>query len=209
MYKDNKVINFDYISKENLVCFLHGYKGDKDELSFLRDYITKKKKFSFFSFSYGNRNNNIFSIYGLDTKIAKIIKNIIKKYSFQHLYLIGYSLGSALAVRIISRKLIKIDRLILISIFDNRKGLLASRGIKISKKENLMPLCRIKNIIGIKVFFIHGSIDRSIGLDRAKRVFDKLKQNNKFFFIIKGANHYFKNKYSKDSLIKALDNCFE
>ena len=201
-----KDINFDYITDRTIVVYIHGYRGDKDELPFLRNFIIKKKKFSFFSFSYKLQKSSggNYTIQKIISNIKKVINRFLNKHHFDKCYIIGYSLGAAIAVEIVARKLIKCDGLILISVFDNRKDLLKSRKIDIREEENIIPVISIKRIKKTYALFIHGISDKSIDLERGKRVFNNsYKKNSKFIKL--NIDHYFKNFHSKKLLLEAID----
>lgn len=204
-----KDIKFNYITNRAIVIFLHGYKGNKNELSFLRDFIVKNKKFSFLSLSYklkkGKKKNC--TAKEIILNIKKNINIVSNDYHFDKYYLIGYSLGAALAVDIVSKKMIKCDGLALISIFDDRKNLLKYRGIKINNSENINPINSIKKIRKIPIIFIHGTLDKSVNLKRGKKVFNNSNKKNSEFITLP-VDHYFKSVNSKKMLVKSVDNLF-
>lgn len=49
----DKNIYFLEASKKKIIIFLHGYRGDKSELKFLRNFVIKKLHFSYYCFNYG------------------------------------------------------------------------------------------------------------------------------------------------------------
>jgi predicted esterase len=204
MYKSNTFLEF--ISKQAVAIYLPGYRNDKNELSSLRKFLTKEKKISFFSLSYSlqDTNGKEYSIKEVISEIEKTIKSGLDRYHFKKCYLIGYSLGAALALKIVSRNLFQFDRLILLSIFDDRKGLLRERGIDISDDKNVSPIDLIKKIKKTPMVFIHGAFDASIRTDRALKVY-KESNSKKARFILLPADHHFSGTGQKKLLQEQLN----
>lgn len=205
MYKNNTF--FKNVSDKAVVIYLHGYGGNKKELPFLRNFIVKKKKISFFSFSYVSPDVN--KKRPLTKYIAREIERTIKIFlssrHFKKYYLIGYSLGAALALAITPKALAKFDKLILISIFDDRKDLLKNRGINISDNENISPALLIKKNKKTPTIFIHGAFDSSISMERGLRVYNN-SRNKKNEFIPLPVGHYFNNDRAKKLLLESIKN---
>lgn len=201
----NNTIKFNSVDDETLVVLLPGYKGNNNELSFLRDYIVKEMGFSFLCLPYKLTEE------GKERPIRKVIKELVKKiktffdsHKFKHCYLIGYSLGAALALDIASKKTSNFSGLILISIFDDRKSLLLNRGIKLLRKNNISPIRIIKKVKNLPTLFIHGINDKSIVIERAKKVFKESNKKYSNLYTIPG-DHYFNDRRSKLFLNKCVD----
>jgi pimeloyl-ACP methyl ester carboxylesterase len=187
-----------------LYVYLHGYKGSVMELNFLRKYIVKTMKCSFFSFNYGDRDKDDAVIVSsrLTSELIDVIKRRVE-YKYRYVFLIGYSLGGAIAVDCLAMGRYLFDGAILLSIFDNRKDMLKERNVEISHTENLVPANQIRNITQ-PVVFIHGKYDDSVSIDRAHRVYEKSNKESSLFLEIP-TSHYFKLKPDQKSLCEAVN----
>ena len=205
MLMNSTGVYFDFVSEEALVVFLHGYRGNKDELSFLRSVI-KGKRYSFLSFTYGKRDPNgaVSRVRGLDKKIFQTISSFLEQHHYQKVYLVGYSLGAALAFSL--AKLIPCQGLILISVFDDRKELLRSKGIGLPLGENIRPVELVRKLQGLPMVFIHGIMDRSVSPERAKKVYEANSLHS--FFISLPVSHYFNEPGSQIKLGLAVKAAF-
>lgn len=205
MYKEDTVLN--YISEQAVVIYLPGRGGDKNEFPFLKKFIVTKKKISFFSLSYSLQDSNKkkYAIKEIVLEIEKTITSFLDNHNFKKCYLMGYSLGAALALEIASRKLTGFNKLILLSIFDDRQNLLKERGINIDNYENISPINLIKKNKKTPTIFIHGAFDISVDAARGLKVYncsDKL--NNEFIML--PTDHYFNKTQAKKLLLKSLEN---
>ncbi len=205
MYRSD--ISFNFVSEQAVIIFLPGYSGNKNELPFLEKFFTKNKKISFFSLSYHlqDTNGKKYPIKDVVLEIEKTIKNFLDNYNFKECYLIGYSMGAALALEIISKKEIKFDKLILLSVFDDRKDLLKERGAEIKPLENISPIKTIKKNKKIPVFFIHGEFDISINPERSLMVYNNSNKLNSKFILLP-ISHYFNSTAAKRILLNSLKN---
>jgi len=197
---------FRFITKRVLVIFFHGYKGNKNELPFLRKYIVKNLKLSFFSFTYGQRtkNNEIRNIKNLGQEIQKIIDPIIKEGDFKKVIFIGYSLGGAIALKTVINSIIQCDGLVFLSLFDRRKSLLHEKRVLLNQNEDIAPVNLIKKIPKtIPVVLIHGQNDKSISSKRSYRVFQKRRSLNTSFIAIP-VGHHFTTKTDQDIIKKTF-----
>jgi predicted esterase len=187
-----------------LVIFLPGYKSNSHELQFLRDFIEKKIGIPPVYLPYQLiKGNNERLIKQISKELAKQIKSLLLKHQFSRCYLVGYSLGAALALDIAVDCPGMFSGLILISIFDDRVDLLLNRGIILAKENNIRPVSLIKKIKRTNILFIHGSSDRSISIERAIKVFEKgSKKYSKFISI--PSDHHFGERYSKTLLNKSI-----
>lgn len=193
-------------SKEKLVIFLPGYKESGTELSFLSDFIIHEKNFSFFSVPYllEKKTGEINSISEIILGIEKGIKILLDDHHFSKCYLFGYSLGAALAMGLSKEILIKFDKLILLSIFDDRRELLKLRGISINDRENISPIKLAEKNKEIPKTFIHGTKDTSIPIERARAVFNNCLAVNSSFISLE-VTHYFRDKKSQQLLLEAIN----
>lgn len=194
-------------NKKTAIIFIPGYKNDSNCTVFEK-IIKENRKFKLFSIHY-NIKNTVGSFFTSKEIIANIIIDINKfiKYSvFDQYYLIGYSLGAALAMEITAKKLIKCNKLILLSIFDNRKDLLKDKGIHLPNNENLVPYNSIKKIPNTPIVFMHGMFDKSVNIKRGLRVFKN--SNNKSKFVFLPTDHYFNDSYSKKVFSKNINSLF-
>lgn len=197
---------YKHVSDRAVIIYLPGYKGNKNEMSFLRNFIIKNKKISFFSLAYAlsDANKKNYSIKHVILKTEEAIAKFLKGHHFKECYLIGYSFGAALALALVSRKLIKFNKLVLISIFDDRRDLLKNRGIDINNRENISPLNLIKANKKTMTTFIHGELDASVNIIRGQRVYNNSqKKNSKFITLSVG--HYFNDANSKKLLLESLN----
>lgn len=200
----NNIIKFNSVDDETLVVLLPGYKGNNNELSFLRDFIVKEMGFTFLCLPYKlTEEDKERPIRKVIEELAKKIKTFLDSHKFKHCYLIGYSLGAALALDIASNKTSNFSGLILISIFDDRKSLLLNRGIKLLRKNNISPIRIIKKVKNLPTLFIHGTNDKSIVIERGKKVFRESNKEYSELCIIPG-NHYFNDRRSKLLLNKCV-----
>lgn len=201
----NNTIKFNSADDGTLVVFLPGYKGNNNELSFLRDFIVKEIGFSFLCLPYKlTEKGKERPIRKINEELLKKIKTFLDSHKFKHCYLIGYSLGAALALDIASKKTSNFSSLILISIFDDRKSLLLTRGIKLLRKNNISPVRIIKKVKNLPTLFIHGINDKSIVVERVKKVFRVSNKKYSELCIIPG-DHYFNDHRSKLLLNKCVD----
>ncbi len=197
---------FDFIDDSgSLVVFLPGYKRDDNELSFLRDFIVKEKCFSFLYLPYqlveGSKERPIRKIV---MKLVEQINIFFANRKFKSCYLIGYSLGAALALDIAVDYPNKFSGLVLISVFDDRRNLLLSRGIRLARENNISPIRLIKKNKQIRTLFIHGVSDKSVAIERAVKVFDESNKKISKFIPVFG-DHYFNDPYSKSLLNKNIN----
>ncbi len=207
MLKNNAL--YKHVSDQALVIYLPGYKGNKKELSFLRNFIVKEKNKSFLSLTYalhGSDKKN-YAIKDIVSGLEETLKKFLSQRHFRRCYLVGYSLGAALALDLAARGKIKFDKLILISVFDDRKDLLAKRGINLSAQENISPVKLVKKNKKTPKVFIHGAFDMSIVPARGRKVYNNsgLRANK---FILLPIGHQFDSVRSKKLLLQSLANLF-
>lgn len=203
MYNSNA--KFYFASAESLVIFLPGYKRNNNGLPFSRRFIVDEKGFSFLYLPYQLIKS------GKEQPIEKITRRLMRQinafsayHKFKRRYLIGHSLGAALALVVAAKDSDKFSGLVLISIFDDRKKLLADKGERITEKNNIRPIRLIKKVKNIPTLFVHGVYDKSIDIERAKKVFEESnKKLSKFSPIL--SDHYFKSSYSKSLLDKQIN----
>jgi len=203
MSKNNAL--YQYVSDQAIVIYLPGYKGGKKELSFLRNFIIKEKKKSFFSLAYDlcGPDKKKYTTDDVVSEIEKTIKDFLVKHCFHKYYLVGYSLGAALALNLATRGVIKFDKLILISVFDDRKDLLAERGISLNPQENISPVKLVKKNKKTPKIFIHGALDASIDPSRGLKVYNNSRaRGNRFILLPIG--HKFNSPRSKVLLLESL-----
>lgn len=196
----NKIkYNLDIVDKEILVIFLHGYKGDKDEFKFLRNWITEEMHLSYYSLTYGKRdkNNQISTLEKIIDELKIQINKIQTRYNFKKIIIYGYSLGAAISVKLIGTKLVKCHGLILHGIFDDRAKLLKKRKIILPKKDNIKPIELISKISNIPVVFLHGSSDQSIKPDLSHKVFMHSNNRLKSIYLTAPMGHNINNKSAK------------
>lgn len=194
-------------NKKIAVVFIPGYKNNNNHTVFEK-IIKNNSNFKLFSIPYSIKNTDgyFFTSKEITTNITMAINTRLKNSIFDQYYLIGYSLGAALAIEIVAEKLIKFNRLILISIFDNRKSLLKGKNINLPSNENLIPYNSIKKIHNTPTIFMHGMFDKSINIKRAMRVFKN--SNNKSRFVTLPTDHYFNDSYSKKVFCKNINQLF-
>lgn len=181
-------------SNKHLLIFIHGYRGNRNELGFLKKAIESNNKYTFFSFTYGKRNskNEIVNIKNAEKEVVENINKIVEENKFQKVTIIGYSLGAAIAIYLCAKNKITCNKLIALSVFDSRKDLLKERGVKILSNEDLSPLKLVRNLpVRTKFYIIHGVPDRSIWIGRALKVFLAVK-NTQTQIIIGRFGHKFK-----------------
>jgi len=187
------------IINKNLIIYLPGYKTDINVSNIVKN-VASKLNYKFLKINYSDESGEFFfDIEKIINKVLLKINKTLEKHGFEKVILIGYSLGAAIAVEITTNNLF--NKLILISVFDDRENLLKKRNIKITPRENISPIKKIKKI-KIPIIFIHGNKDLSINIERSKKVFKK--SNNKSIFFEINANHYFKQKSQKDRLYNYL-----
>jgi alpha/beta superfamily hydrolase len=184
---------------KNLIIYLPGYKTDINVSSIIRN-VALKLNYKFLRINYSDElGNTFFDIEKIIDKVLIRINKTLEKHSFEKVILIGYSFGAAIAVEIAINGFF--NKLVLISVFDDRKSFLKKRKIKITCRENISPVKKIKQI-KIPIVFIHGNKDLSINLERSKKVFKK--SNDKSIFLEINADHYFKQKLQKNQLYNQL-----
>lgn len=184
---------------KNLIIYLPGYKTDVNVSNVIKN-VSLKLNYKFLRINYGNESDDFcFDIEKIINEILIKINKILIKNNFEKVILIGYSLGAAIAVEIAINDLF--NKLVLISIFDDREDLLKKRNIKITSRENISPIKKIKQI-KIPTIFIHGNKDLSINIERSIKVFKK--SNNNSIFLEANADHYFKQKSQKNQLYNYL-----
>lgn len=177
-----------------LVIYIPGYKPNQHIFNVVKGsslslkYDLKKVTYSFKSTS---------DIIKLTKKIETEIKIKIKKGNWKKIILIGYSLGAAISVEISSRNPEFFSKLILISVFNDRKSLLKERGILIKDQENLSPIKKISKI-KTPIVFIHGVDDISIRPELSIKVFKKANQPSSFIKL--NSDHYFKKENQSEQL---------
>ena len=161
-------------------------------------------RLSYLSFNYGERNNKneVINIKNASNEAKRVLRKFLSKHSFKQVFLIGYSLGSGVAVMSACQKSIKFDGIILVSIFDNLKQLLAQRGIEFTEKDNICPSKLVKNI-EIPIVFIHGNKDTSVPMKRGLTVYEN-SDKKKSLFIAINADHYFKDHKSRKELCESV-----
>lgn len=189
-------------SKKHLVIFIHGYRGSKNELSFLKKAIESNNKYIFFSFTYGKRNskNEVINIKNAEKEVAENINKIVGENKFHKVTIIGYSLGAAIAIYLCAKNKITCHKLIALSVFDSRKDLFKERGAKILSGENLSPIKLVKGLPAhTKIYIVHGVLDKSIWVGRALKVFLAAK-DIPAKIIIGGFGHKFKTIKEMDEL---------
>ncbi len=154
--------------------------------------------------TYGSRNvaDEVIKLDTVDDEISEVINKIVKENNYKKVCLVGYSLGAAVATRIVANRLINCTKLILISIFDDRQDLLKERSQVIIASEEIKPVDLVKKIIDIPIVFIHGSLDKSINICRAKRVF--VNSNVLSSFISLPTDHSFTGRGLEDTLMAYL-----
>jgi len=201
MYSTSKI---HPANDKTLVIFLPGYKSNNQELLFLKDSMEKKRGTSFVCLPYqliegtGER-----SIKQISEELAKQIKSLLLEHEFSRCYLIGYSLGAALALNIVVDYPNMFSGLVLISVFDDRKNLLLNRGIILAKENDIKPISLIEKTKRTNLLFIHGTSDKSIAIERAIKV--SKKSNKKYSqFISIPDDHYFSNDHSKALINKSI-----
>ena len=189
---------------KTLVILLPGYKSNNQELLFLKDSMEKKRGTSFVCLPYqligGNGERPIKQI---SEELIKQIRSLLLKHEFNHCYLIGYSLGSALALNIVVDYPNMFSGLVLISMFDDRKNLLLNRGIILAKENDIKPISLIEKTKRTNLLFIHGTSDKSIAIERAIKVFKKSNKKYSKFISIPD-DHYFSNDHSKAPINKSI-----
>lgn len=184
---------------KNLIIYLPGYKTDVNVSGVVRN-VASKLKCKFLRINYSNKMDDFyFDIEKIIDKVLIKINKTLEKNNFEKVILMGYSLGAAIAVEISINDLF--NKLVLISVFDDRANLLKKRNIKITPRENISPIKKIKQI-KIPIIFIHGDKDLSINIKRSKKVFKK--SNDKSIFLKINADHYFKQKLQKNQLYNYL-----
>jgi pimeloyl-ACP methyl ester carboxylesterase len=175
------------ISKKDLLIYLHGYRGNQYEQSFLADLVTKKFGYSFLSITYGARDRNgaIISLVQARKDLRQQITDFLITEQFENYYLVGYSLGGALSTELAADNFLFFKKIILLSIFDDRKQLLQQKNLYIPEAENISPINLVNSINPeAKLFFIHGKFDKAISIDRAFSVYKKVVSRNAVFIAL-------------------------
>jgi len=193
-------------SKDKIVIFVHGYKGDQNELGFLKE-VFENRGYQYLSFKYGKRNkkDEIVDLAEAEKEVARFINLATSNVNPQTITVVGYSLGAAVAVRLCAENKIQCNCLIVISVFDSRSDLLKERGISLSSDEDITPADLVKKFpASTKLFFIHGVDDKSVGINRSRRVFLAAKKSNPTMVICK-AGHQFNTSQEKNELKLCID----
>lgn len=114
----------------------------------------------------------------------------------------GYSLGAGVAIKIAYNKLVDLNGLILISVFDNLKETIAQKGIKLSQKDNICSEKLVKKI-RIPTALIHGRKDTAVPIQRGLSVYKNLSKRESLFISL-NSGHYFEDFESRKKLCESV-----
>lgn len=112
---DGYNISYSDLGKGHVVIFLHGWGTSKDTYTDLIDILSEKYRCIGIDLP-GFGKSDIIDDLTL-ARISRILNKLIRKIGIKKFYLIGHSLGGAVALVYASRYQVKIDKLVLISPF--------------------------------------------------------------------------------------------
>ena len=197
-FADSETVNFagtrmyylESEGSETILVYYHGNAGSACDRSFIKD-ILKDHGISLLFVEYSGYSADIRKpTRDLILQDAKNAKAFIDQMGYERLFLIGNSLGSAVASY--HQTLQTPERIVLLSPFDKLSNVgkihYPFLPVDLIMREEYDPDDWIKDYVG-KILIIHGLEDEIIPIKLAERLYDLIASEEKEFVAVKRADH--------------------
>lgn len=195
--KSEKIIQGDfraYFTKrslEKIVVYYHGNGGRACDRYYMESYF-KPLGYSVLFVEYpGYAENSGTSMDKILNEVS-LIDTFLKKQPFKEIVVVGESVGTGPAAYQVSLSENNINKLILITPYNNMASVAAFHYLwypmKLLVRNNFTPDEWLKNVTTPTVLILAAS-DEVVGLEQGKKLSDSIRSENKKVYIIKGAGH--------------------